>query len=306
MRKWLVSYAVIWALLVALTPAHASPSSAGAGKFAGAGSSCTTPLDTGIAAASNAYSFRLALAAYAGSAVQLQRSDSATVDVGFVNSCDFDTATAASFCNATTCRIKTWYDQKGALNCTQSTFANMPLYVASNINSKPGMSTEGGAGWFICGTTSDLQLTGNFSVVAVTNSDGAADGNLLAAVQSGSPFNGYQMGNGIGAQFNTGIYTDGGGSQNCGLVNEDNSVHLIGFVRSSTTVTCRLDGSTATLTGSSNVASGFAPVMLAATSSGSLHMSALVEEVIIWNSTAISSGDYGTYRTTAENYYGAP
>jgi hypothetical protein len=80
-----------------------------------------------VSGATAVYGFRKLVAAYAGPAVRLRRaSDSAQQDIGFVG-VDFDTGSATTFCNATSCFIAKWYDQSGNLrDMSQATAANQP------------------------------------------------------------------------------------------------------------------------------------------------------------------------------------
>jgi hypothetical protein len=80
-----------------------------------------------VSGASAAYGFRKLIAAYAGQAIRLRRaSDSTQQDIGFAGS-DFDTASATTFCNATSCFVAKWYDQTGNLrDMVQATAANQP------------------------------------------------------------------------------------------------------------------------------------------------------------------------------------
>jgi len=100
-------------------------------------------LDGGIVSAPAAagYSFRLLRQAYlgTGAAVRLRRaSDNAESDIGFSGNGDFDTASATAFCNATSCFVKTWYDQSGnARHATQATAANQPALVFNCIATLP-------------------------------------------------------------------------------------------------------------------------------------------------------------------------
>ena len=79
---------------------------------------------------SGAYSFRKLRTAYAGSAARIRRaSDNLELDVGFVGS-DFDTAAATAHCAATSCFVKTTYDQSGlGFDMAQASTAAQPSLV---------------------------------------------------------------------------------------------------------------------------------------------------------------------------------
>jgi hypothetical protein len=98
-------------------------------------------LDGGFGApASAAYSFRKLRAAYAGKAVQLRRaSDNAVLDIGFTAGGDFDTAAAATFCNATSCFVGIWYDQSGNGRDVTAAGATQPAQVFNCNGALPCM-----------------------------------------------------------------------------------------------------------------------------------------------------------------------
>ena len=104
----------------------------------------TAPLD-GFTTPSGAYSFRLLRQAYlgTGAAVRLRRaSDNAEADIGFDGSGNFDLATATAHCAATTCFIRTWYDQSGlARHLVQTTTANQPQLVFACNGDLPCLRT---------------------------------------------------------------------------------------------------------------------------------------------------------------------
>lgn len=75
------------------------------------------PLD-GFTSPNGAYSFRKLLTAYAGPAMRLRRaSDNLEVNINFLGavggSAPWDVAVATAHCAATTCWLRTWYDQSG-------------------------------------------------------------------------------------------------------------------------------------------------------------------------------------------------
>jgi hypothetical protein len=86
--------------------------------------------------------FRAYSAATAGTkAVQLQRSDSTVTDINTLADGSFDTASAATFCTATTCKVRILYDKSGNANDMQNgNFASMPFYTVSAIGAHPAMS----------------------------------------------------------------------------------------------------------------------------------------------------------------------
>jgi lysophospholipase L1-like esterase len=63
----------------------------------------------------------------------VRASDSAQATINFRSDGTADYAALDLFCLGTTCRIATWYDQQSGFNATQSTAANQPAIVASNV-----------------------------------------------------------------------------------------------------------------------------------------------------------------------------
>lgn len=94
----------------------------------------SAPLDA-FATPAGAYSFRKLKSTYSGPAVRIRRaSDNAELDIGFVGyvpglGSPIDYVAANSHCAATSCFVKTWYDQSGAArDLVQATAANqVPL-----------------------------------------------------------------------------------------------------------------------------------------------------------------------------------
>ena len=153
------------ALLLAL-PAWADGGSLALGGGSARRSYKPPVLDGVSTAPTGAYSFRRLLTSYtANKAVNIVRaSDSALSDVGFLTTGAFDTATAAAFCAATTCKVVTWYDQTaatahdltqatdanryalvfdclGSLACMQATAATQVLQSATNVTPATGVAS---------------------------------------------------------------------------------------------------------------------------------------------------------------------
>jgi len=103
----------------------------------------SAPLDAFTTPAA-AYSMRRLRSAYTGPAIRLRRaSDNAEADIPFLGFTSFtgapiDTAAANAHCNATTCFVRTWYDQSGlARDVVMTTAGLQPLFVANCQNGLP-------------------------------------------------------------------------------------------------------------------------------------------------------------------------
>lgn len=92
-----------------------------------------------------AYGMHRLRSAYAGNLLRLRRSsDNAESNFGYVANGDLDAAAIAAFVGGGSGYVTTWYDQSGnGYNAVQTTAANQPLYVASNINSLPALRFDG-------------------------------------------------------------------------------------------------------------------------------------------------------------------
>ena len=197
MRKLLPAAAWALAAFIAATCLHAPSASAswsliskacalsdgGGGGSCPAPSACTGPLDVNGTGAKFAGGLRLLSGAYAGKAALLERaSDSTTSDIGFVG-CNFDTTTAATFCAATTCTVKTLHCQIASCpwtaEPTNATLANQPLYVASCVNSQPCMKGNGTT-QYLAVTTGDASET-NLTVImlAAVVANGSGNGRFF-------------------------------------------------------------------------------------------------------------------------------
>jgi hypothetical protein len=82
-----------------------------------------------------AYGMRRLLSSYTGNLVLMVRNDDdAELAFGYAEEGDLDDAAIATWLGASNGLLKTIYDQKGSVNLTQSTKANMPLYVPNAKN----------------------------------------------------------------------------------------------------------------------------------------------------------------------------
>lgn len=135
-----------------------------------------TPVDNGLGqsvATSRAYSLRLVVPGYAGSAVKVRRSsDSTTQDIGFTSGA-LDTASLLTFCGAGDGFVDTWYDQSGnTRHLTQVTTGAQPKLVSSGAvitsGGKPAVTFDG-VDDVVFSTTPNLFAAGSASVCGVLN-----------------------------------------------------------------------------------------------------------------------------------------
>jgi hypothetical protein len=97
--------------------------------------------------ARTAVSLRKLRSAYNGNCIRVRRSsDSATLDIGFVNNI-LDISTLTTFVGSGSGFISIWYDQSGnGLNFIQNTSANQPAIIISGVlqtvNGKPAVNID--------------------------------------------------------------------------------------------------------------------------------------------------------------------
>ena len=103
----------------------------------------TAPCDLISGGCASAWSVtRLMRAAYAGYLFQVQRlSDNTTQNIGLNSAGAVDTTTLSNFCFATTCVVKTLYDQVGSNNLAQATLAKMPSLIIGDGQALPYVYT---------------------------------------------------------------------------------------------------------------------------------------------------------------------
>ena len=132
---------LLWGLL-------ATPAAADSGMLMSGVANRQMPLDRIGATPTGAYSLRRLLTSYAtNKAINIVRaSDSTATDIGFLASGSPDIASATTFCNATTCKVVTIYDQGGGgRDLTQGTDANRPSLTFSCLGSFPCMQFTSGS-----------------------------------------------------------------------------------------------------------------------------------------------------------------
>ena len=174
-------------------------------------------LDALSVSASAAYSTRLLRANNDCPCLRLVRaSDSAELDIWWHNGW-IDVSAVATFLAATTCVVSWWYDQTGnGRHTSQTTAANRPDYVASSINSLPGLYFDGtdylslpAAIGFAAGTAYTQMYVGKKDdgdkLLVCFGGAGATYGSLMAAnIASGET---YDSGDGAGVSYNPGDIT---------------------------------------------------------------------------------------------------
>jgi Alpha-L-arabinofuranosidase B, catalytic len=237
---------------------------------------------------SGAYSFRKLVTAYVGKAVQLRRaSDNAVQDIGFIGG-DFDTASATTFCNATSCFGAAWYDQSGGGFNISAAAGNQPALVFSCLGTFPCFrftaltQSLGGAG--------PAATSGQVSYSAVAKRTGTGACFLMAQYSGGNRLQGQNGAPGVtmigGADFSSISTTlaDGVWRATTGAAKGVGS-------------TLSTDGSTVNGTVNSTTAAGLAIQGVATTTCDQT-------EGIFWVNYVLTAGDITTLNTNQHTYWG--
>jgi hypothetical protein len=177
--------AVLAAAVAAATPADARMHAPYRGHRI---ASAVLPLDGVASAPAAAYSFRKLRSTYAGPAIRIRRaSDNAELDINFLGFVPglgalLDVAAAAAHCAATTCFIKTRYDQSGnSRHATQTNPAAQPQFVFNCIGGLPCASSTTGQ-FMQAPDATPGAVSASFSVVLRV----AAAGGLCYGIQAAS------------------------------------------------------------------------------------------------------------------------
>jgi hypothetical protein len=108
-----------------------------------------------VAGADEVWSLRCASAAKATGTtkvVNIRRTSGGATDVVCLASGAFDSASATTFCAATTCFVTTWYGQINGVNMTQATAANQPQLLLSGCGIALPCVDFNSATWTLSGT----------------------------------------------------------------------------------------------------------------------------------------------------------
>jgi hypothetical protein len=224
-----------------------------------------------------AYSLRRLLSSYTtNKLVRLVRaSDSATSEIGFTATGAIDTATATTFCAATTCKVSVWYDQSGSgRDLLQGTDSARPLFVFNCLGANPCVQFLSNA-VALTGAASVTPATGVVSLSTVANRVSGANpmtfirmngsNNRMAAPATAST---WQIVGGGGGVL-TGVSSDGAWHSAVGVINGASSALSINGVRT-----------TGTTTG--NTTAGQPAI------AGALSSTVDVNESIFWDNVALS------------------
>ncbi len=206
-----------------------------------------------------AIGLRKLISGYVGSACNIVRaSDSATTDIGFTATGEFDVATATTFKGASTIKVVTWYDQSGnGRNVTMGTDARRPTLNLSNSSyaSKATVDFVSGSSTYLqssaFGTSYDT-TTAVFGVYNNTTTNGIVLDTSTATASriefyngDGATRNPYMYGGsgGLGSTAGSGTVVvacgQGDGTSDKWWVNDKTTVTATGSIG-----TCTIDGLT--------------------------------------------------------------
>jgi hypothetical protein len=202
--------------------------------------------------AAAAYSLRLLDGTYTGSAIRVRRADNnAEQDIGFYNN-QLDTSALATFCSGTDGFVRTWYDQAGSNDATQTTTTMQPKI----YDSSTGVLTENGKpiveGVSNAGLDVSLSVTQPFTIEAVSGSSHATVG--VVCGDGARIYQGLTSYLFAGSFLNAGINTDqvqsaffaeyNSASSKISVHTASNSNLVSGDAGTSTSITCLLNRTT--------------------------------------------------------------
>jgi len=158
--------------------------------------------------AAAAYSLRKLRSAYTGNCIEVRRSsDNALQNIGFVNNV-LDTASLLSFVGAGDGFVRTWYDQSGNINVTETDNARQPKIVSSGVletqNGKPTIVFDGVNDTLSAGTSNLFRNVGFghiFDVHSIKTSYGSVN-RAIYAMSDASSVGTTRMGSGGGVVLN--------------------------------------------------------------------------------------------------------
>jgi len=257
------------------------------------------PLDT-FTAPSGAYSFRKLKSTYTGPAIRIRRaSDNAELDINFLGFTSFtgapiDTAAAVAHCAATSCFVRTWYNQDSGgatYDLIQTTPASQPLFVFNCKDTLPCLRYNSVA--MILATAGNITpATGvvSMSVVAVRNSGTA----LTVPVRQNGTLNRIRFG-GAGV-----ISSQGGASGGVAGVAAEAAWHaVVATLTGDATSVMNVDGTETTGTATGNTTPGV---------QGLAGTAAVVDqtELIVWDNTVLPPASRSALIANQKSFYGIP
>jgi len=282
------------------------------GNRSGAIGGGTLLLDSLSATAVAAYSTRKLRAAYAGSAIRVVRaSDSTQQDVGFTGS-DLNTTSLTTFCSGTTCTIVKWYDQTANANDITTLVgagAGGPQVYSGGVLT---FASSGKASLhYIDTTTKGLMTTAGspnqaqpYTVAIVnkttvnTGNSHMTDGNSGGATRALVGF--------VGAIGSTAYEMFAQNSVNTGGTSDANAHGFIATFDDAHTNSALYEDNTAIIAANNTTGTANFNQQNIACGDGEAHiLDGDIPEFIVFTS-AISSGDRGTIRTSWNTYWGTP
>lgn len=275
--------AVLLLLAIAAWP---QPAVADAGMLMGGVADRQMPLDA-VAAPTECYSLRRLRTSYvANKAVNIVRaSDSATSDIGFLASGSPDVATATTFCNATTCKVTTWYTQCGSRNLAQSTDANRPNFIFTCLGAFPCLRATAAA-QLVSSAANFTPATGVVSLSAVVNRS-SGTGLTYHAVENG--FTGNRL---HSRSATAGLALTGGTSGQIATTSTEGSWHAAVGTINGASSGFNVDGTDTTGTVTGNTTAG-----LIVSVQGAASTTINDVEAAVWDNVALSASQR-SYLTT--------
>jgi hypothetical protein len=162
-----------------------------------------------------AYSIRKLSSNYTGSAIRVRRSsDNTTLDIGFTNNGDLDTATLKSFVGSNNGFVSYWYDQSGnGKIAIQASNSLQPIIVSTGVINRSGGLPAikfNGSSTYLRATLTSLTASTNHTLNCVA---AAATGNMVTLSSAASNNRNSCLGAGFNNGGNSGAVWFGGYGQ---------------------------------------------------------------------------------------------
>jgi len=263
----------------------------------------SAPLDA-FTQPSGAYSFRKLKSPYAGPAVRLRRAgDNAETDINFLGctgftGCPWDEAAAIAHCAATSCFVKTRYDQSGnGRDQTQATAANQPALVFNCLNtSLPCIEMTSATQSLSSGSLTPA--TGVMSLSIVANRVTVAVGQCLFLSGDGGSGNRIVSSSSNANQWN--LISPGGGGISPVAGVTSNAWHAAQAVVNGAASNFKIDSTDNTGTATGAVTAG------GILTSGVAGLTCRGAEVIVWDNYALTAGEATALAANQKSFWGTP
>ena len=250
-----------------------------------------TPLLDTYTGAAACYSLRLMRTAYTGDCIEVYNGSS-YADIGFNVFGELDTVALADHCGSSDGTIRTWYDQAGSNDATQSSTAAMPKIYDGTTgvvteNGKPAIDHQGTGYLDVAASISDP-----FTMSVVMKHAGSTQYVIGGALKPSLYFSGTTLRVFAGSWSNVGT-ASASQANYVGIYDAAGTGEIIGRVNTTETI-----GSSAATSYTPNAA-----YQIGASGTGGSIIQETMQEVVIWNSNQKSATNIDGIQTNINTFY---